>query len=455
MNSDKILSILNEVADAKPKDKLLLLKKHECPELKRAINAAYNPFIRFGITPQRVSGHGRSEFNEGTWKLLGDLANRRLVGNEARGALDREMDQLTVDSAELLWRIANKDLRAGFGVSTVNKVWPGTIPEFPYMRCSLESKVDLTKWEWEDGVISQIKADGQFTASNLEAGGDVALLTRQGQPLPVDKFPDVVQVIRTFGNRGYQMHGEMVVEKDGVILPRQISNGMINKVCEGGSFEPGHRPVMQVWDIIPFASVKTKGTCETPYAQRLAMLLRAFKDPEASVRVIETRVVKSLSAAYAHFLDALKRGLEGTVIKRKLGIWQDTDGGSKDVVKLKLEADVELKITGYREGETGTKRAKTFGALEAESECGMLKVGVGVGLKDADLDKINADRAGHLKMVFTCRFNDIMRPSESNPLHSLFLPRFIELRTDKTKADDLATIEEVFASAKEGKKRTE
>lgn len=33
-----------------------------------------------------------------------------------------------------------------------------------------------------------------------------------------------------------QYHGELLVERDGVVLPRKVGNGILNSVTKGGSF---------------------------------------------------------------------------------------------------------------------------------------------------------------------------------------------------------------------------
>ena len=52
--------------------------------------------------------------------------------------------------------------------------------------------------------------------------------------------------------------------------------------------------------------------------------------------------------------------------------------------------------------------------------------------------------------VYAVRANGLMRPSDSNPLHSLFLPRFSEERLDKPVADSLQQIKDQFEAAAAG-----
>ena len=46
--------------------------------------------------------------------------------------------------------------------------------------------------------------------------------------------------------------------------------------------------------------------------------------------------------------------------------------------------------------------------------------------------------------------NEIMNPSASSDLYSLFLPRFVEFRADKTVADTLQSVIGQCAAAKNG-----
>lgn len=453
MNSTEVMVALDKIANGKSaKDRVPMLVKYlEDITFKRVCNAAYNPFVTFGIKPQRVSGHGKADFDDATWKLFSDLANRRVTGNDAKGACDLMMNSLNAESAELFWRITNKDLKSGFTDGSLNKALKGFIPESPYMRCSLPKDVDLGSWEWEEGIISQVKADGRFTNVNVELDGAVSLTSRQGMPMPIEKFGRIEADLKTYGIRGTQSHGEMLVMRDGKILPRQIGNGLITEVVEGGEFAPGDTPIIQLWDNIPLEAVKA-GVYEVPYAQRLAGIMKSFAGCE-TVKIVETKIVKSIAEAVAHFIDAVHRGLEGTVVKRKRGFWKNTgSSGSKDQVKMKVDAEVELEVVGYREGKEGSKRADTIGALICNSGDKLLEVGAGSGLKDADLAYFGAKAAaGETGDIVCIRFNDIMEPSESNPLHSLFLPRYIERRTDKTTADTLPQIKAIFEEAKTGK----
>ena len=441
MNSNDVLALIEQIAATSSKnEKEALLKANASDELlKQVLEYAYNPFKTYGIRkrPETLGDNVGNTFDDGTFELLRDLASRDLTGTAAIEALRGELTALSKSSAELLWRIVNKDMRAGFSESTCNKVWKGLIPDFPYMRCTLPKDAKLDEFDWALGVVSQEKADGMFINLDYDATGDVRITSRQGSPFPIEAFELLENEVKARMIAGLQYHGEMLVARNGEILPREIGNGIMNSIASGGSFEATDRPVYMIWDAIPLSAVKTKGKYEVSYVKRLAAINRCLKNTEGQyVTLIPTRIVHSLKDAYAHYRELLLKGKEGTIVKNPHAIWKD--GTSKEQVKLKLEFEVELEVTGFEAG--NGKNADTFGALTCQSSCGGLKVNVS-GFTDAKRREIHENRDDWTGAIITVRANSILRPSESNPLHSLFLPRFVERRLDKSVADDLTRIE--------------
>jgi DNA ligase-1 len=441
MNSNDVYALIEQVAATSSKNEKEALLKANASDylLKRVLEYAYNPFKTYGIRkrPETLGDNVGNTFDDGTFELLDDLISRKLTGTAAIEALRGELTALSKSSAELLWRIVNKDVRAGFSESTCNKVWKGLIPDFPYMRCSLPKDAKLDQFDWTLGVVSQEKADGMFVNLDYEADGTVRITSRQGSPFPIEAFELLETEVKARLIAGLQYHGEMLVARNGEILPREIGNGIMNSIASGGSFEATDRPVYMIWDAIPLSSVVTKGKYEIAYIKRLTAINRALKNSAGQyVQLIPTRIVHSLKDAYAHYRELLLKGKEGTIIKHPHAIWKD--GTSKEQVKLKLEFEVELEVTGFEAG--NGKNAELFGALVCKSACDGLQVNVS-GFTDAKRREIHENREDWTGAIVTVRANSILRPSESNPLHSLFLPRFVERRLDKSVADDLTRIE--------------
>jgi DNA ligase-1 len=444
MDSREILRAIEEIAaTASKNEKEALVKKGVVDaDFCRVLEYAYNPFKTYGIRkrPETIGDNCNNDFDAGTWELLDDLIARRLTGNAAIEAVRGELTALNKDSAELLWRIIAKDLRAGFSESTCNKAKKGLIPDFPYMRCCLPKDAKLADFDWRLGVISQEKADGMFANIDVEEDGLVRITSRQGSPFPLDAFADLALELSQRIAAGVQLHGELLVVRNGKVLAREIGNGILNSVASGGSFGEGEHPIYMVWDMIPLTAVVTKGKHEEPYIKRLSKIIAALKaTPGSFIKLIETKIFHSLADAYGHAGELMRKGKEGTVIKNPHAIWKD--GTSKEQVKLKLEFNVDLKIVAIMPGTPGTKTEGRAGAFACESSCGGLKVNVTVK-NEAMRDAVDADPSDWIGRVIDVVANDIMKPSESNEFYSLFLPRMAEAgyRTDKTEADDLTRI---------------
>lgn len=423
----------------------------------KVCKAAYDPFVTYGVAtipkmPEMAPGTNTLD-EPVWWEILSDLASRKLSGDAAIQAIKKALSFLDHPSKELFTRIIRKDLRAGFSEGSINRVFKGTIPEFPYMRCSLPEKSNMPDWDWPKGVISQEKADGMFANVSFDDKGAIWMTTRQGSPIPLDNLPLLKSAIAATLTPGTQSHGELTVYREGAVLPREIGNGMLNSVIQGGELDTGCTVRLDLWDCIPLSAVVPKGRYEIGYSTRLKALLECMKKDSAQhpsvkqhIGVIPTRVVRSREDAIAHYQELLKVGKEGTICKSLDAIWRD--GTSKDQVKLKLEVDIDLKVLRVLEGTPGTKNEGRPGSLECATCCEGLLVNVTVK-NEAMRAEIEADPGSWEGSIMVVRANSIMPPSESNEKHSLFLPRFVEakVRLDKSVADDLKTVREIFAAA--------
>lgn len=462
ITSNDIFNIVETIAATPSKnDKVKLVKQHgESDLFRRVLVYTLNPTKTFNIRPvdPTLTSNfklGGSMFNDATWKLLDDLAARNITGNAAVEAVEAEFAHMTPESARLLWRIINKDLRAGFSESTVNKAIPDLIPEFPYMRCCLPKDTKLAIFSWTEGVYSQEKADGMFANVDFETKGIVRITSRNGTQYPTDQFMGFIAEVEEVLKPGYQHHGELLVMKNGTILAREIGNGILNSIQQGGSFASDEKPVYKIWDRIELTNAVPKGKDPHPYKMRFAGLKALISSlpptgAPACIQLIETRIVHSLAEAYKHYGEMLALGREGTIIKDGDSPWRD--GTSKRDVKLKLEAECDLMIVGFTDG--NGKNKATFGSIRAQTSDGLLEVCVS-GFKDKKQpgvltrSEINNMRDELMYTIMAVKFNDIMYPSNDDKLHSLFLPRFCEFRTDKPTADSLQRVVDQLEAAKQ------
>lgn len=345
---------------------------------------------------------------------------------------------LDEESAKLLVAIINKNINAGINASTINKVWKGLIPSFPYMRCSIPSYYDLTMMEWRAGVYAQEKADGMFVNINVRTDG-VTLLSRQGTVIPTDKLNGVADDLALVLPAGNQVHGEMLLkDPDGKIAAREIGNGILNSVCKGGNIPDGWKILFRVWDAIPLAAVEPHGKYTEPYKTRFDELSNYLKkaifrySQEGRhidcIETIETKICFNKAQAMSFYRNMLASGKEGVVLKNPTAIWKD--GTSKEQIKMKLVCDCDLKIVGFEEGKG--KFEGTLGSVICESSDGMLRTNVS-GFNDKTRREVWDNRDDYLGKIITIKFNDVMQ--KEGQISSLFLPRFVEFRNDKTEPD--------------------
>ena len=319
------------------------------------------------------------------------------------------------------------------------------IPEYPYQRCSGLKNVDIKTFNWDQGVISQKKADGMYDNVNVAANGEITILSRGGKICPQDEFQDlIVEIKRTFP-KGTQSHGEMLVMRNGKELPRQIGNGLLNSIIQGEKFPDGDRPLYVVWDQIPLSSAVTKGKCEIPYSERFTSLsnqLESVKHDNMSIQLVDSKIVHNMEEAMIHYREMVSQGFEGTILKDRNAGWKD--GTSKFQVKLKVEADCDLEIIGFNPG--SGKNAATFGSINVRSSDGLLEVNL-TGFTDDHRLEIWNKHESMIGTIIAVKANSIMPPSGTNSKYSLFLPRFLEFRTDKTEADNLQRVKDQFDEA--------
>lgn len=444
------------------KDKLAILQANQGNyHLRLFLRTALEPSINFyqkKLETDRylpmVEGQAPArQFNDHTINdLLKVIAGRELTGDAARDYTSKLYHGLSTDwEREMLVALIERDIKSGTGIGTINKVWPGLITDVPYQRCSLPKHAKLSDWPWAEGIISQEKADGMFCNADHRSGGKVSLTSRNGTPFPMDQFKELADVIAAKLRVETQTHGELLIEKGGQagsalpkrILPREQGNGIFNSILSGGKFEADERPVFVVWDQIPLAAATAKGKYPTGYKARFhELMLQMLFVGSSSLQIIPSKTVYSLTEAYAHYKELLLAKKEGSIISNPNGGW--VDGDSKDKVKLKLEVPVDLKIIGFKAGDG--KNASTFGSVVCSTSDDLLEVGVS-GFTDALRAAIWANRQTVLGKIMTVLSNGIMKPSKEGEKHSLFLPRHVEIREDKTTADSLQDVFDQFESA--------
>lgn len=414
-------------------DKLAILTREKNNKLfKQVIELALNPFTLFYIKKIPAYGHAVWEnYDEKPlpWALkeLEKLSTRSLTGNAAINHLETVLNSLSADDAKVVVRIISKDLDCGVDTA-VNKVWKGLIPETPIMLCEPYDEKLVAKIEYP--AIAQLKADGmRFNA--IVSGGAVQLISRKGTPLNLLGALDLVFIKAAKGD-DVVFDGELLVYDEDMetILPRKTGNGILNKANKGTITRmEANRVTFNVWDIIPLNEWVPGGKGTWNYSRRYAELKARFT-PEL---LIEQTIVYNLQEAEDVFNKYLAQGNEGIILKSGLNLWEDKR--SKTCIKFKAELECDLEVVAWEEGIK--KNVGKLGALKCQSSDGKVVVSVGTGLSDDQRKTLKPkDVVGRIvSVLYNARISD----KRGGP-DALFLPRFVEFRDDKDKADHSKTI---------------
>lgn len=450
MNTDDLYDALERcAATTSKKDKLAIVQT--LGEFKPWLRLALDPTLSYYISEQQFPsgvsvGFDTLDDDDRIW--LVSIAKRQIAGDDALRQITARLGTLTFKSQRVLRRILLKDLRCGVGTTIVNLAFPGLVLDPPYMRCVLPKDSNMEKWNWADGIYVQLKADGMFANVDLDSDGTLTVSSRQGRPFPAGALGHLEAELTHALQLGTRTMGELTVyDGDRNLLERQIGNGMLNSVADGGELPDSHIVRFDAWDQVPLSVAVPRGSYHMPYKQRLASLRVQLNNRELAmgqVHVIDTTIVHDKAAAFEVYRAYLAKGLEGVICKHPDAIWKD--GDNKDQVKLKLEVIVDLVIKGFRPGTPGKRTEATFGAVIAQSADGLLEVGVSGFKRDVE-QYIHEHRDELIDTVIAVKANGVMEPTGDAKIFSLFSPRFAELRKDKMIGDSLDQVMRQFEAA--------
>lgn len=446
MSSEKkIVDLLIAVGDTPgKKDKENLLKTLDgfTPEdvemLKSVISYAYDTVkYTYGVKMFTISNSDGELGWDAVVSLLEQL-NNGLSGDNAQRAILNLTEQLSEDARLLLIRVIGRDLRCGMGPKSFSKIFgKGVISVAPYMRCTSFSAKALKKIHFP--CVAQVKADGRFV--NIIVRKDsVTLMSRNGEDcsnLMSNRMKSALMSVSNRNDTEFVMHGEVLATDDaGIPLPRDVGNGYLN------SGDVDHSLVtFELWDVVDHKSF-TNGACPQPYVVRLnvlrTILLKYHEELQSSGRrqmvLIDSYHCKNSQDLSDAFRKVREKGMEGLVVKNTDGIWKD--GTSSDQVKMKVVAEGEVLVTGFTEGKG--KYVGKVGALTTVSSCGKVKTNV-AGLTDKQRKEYFDNPELIVGKVITVAYNDVTQDRRTLD-YALYLPRMMEVRTDKEQADDLETL---------------
>ena len=395
--------------------------------LRMACDKLYTFGVKVVPTKEEAGGQGLSWVN--FLELAHALRRRELTGHAARDAIQLAMGIATQEQWNGWYRrILIKDMRAGFGESTVNTVAKKNKNEqykIPVFECMLAHDGAKHEKKVAGKKLLEKKLDGVrcLTVVDFEAR-TVTMYTRNGKELV--NFPHIVAAFEAnmdnFG-RSYVFDGEVMSTS---------FQELMTQVHRKDNVESSDA-VLNLFDLLPM--VEFKAGESTMGQRRRSNFLKAnfgkiFADAGCITIVPQIEVDLDTMVGMVEFQDFNKKmveeGYEGIMIK-------DVDAPyeckrSTSWLKQKPFIEVSLTVTAIEEG-TG-KNVGKLGALvcEGNDDGKFIVVNCGSGFTDEQRAEFWAAKDQLIGQVVEVRADAATRSQDSETTWSLRFPRFLRFR---------------------------
>jgi len=310
------------------------------------------------------------------------------------------------------------------------------------------------------------KYDGIRCQLHLGPGTDgVRLFSRDLNEITVS-FPEVATAAAGLG-RALVLDGELVPFREGAVLDFAALQTRLGRVDPGPDLLAQVPVVLVAFDVL---HLDAADLLDVPLRERRAAL-EALSLPERSgggILYSHLGTVHGAAAVDAAFDEARERHNEGLMIKDPASAYQP---GRRGLGWLKLKralATLDCVVVGVEWGHGkrhGVLSDYTFAVLGPDGES-LLTIGKAyTGLTDAEIARMTEYfltntvrdsgrfRSVSPQVVVEIAFDRIMRSSRHRSGFALRFPRIVRIRSDKGphQADDLATVERLFAEQASGR----
>lgn len=421
----KWFDILEEVENAKGKEKIEVLKKHSDDSLlPDVLNFIYNPRIVTGISKKKMG----KEIE--TYEIKIDQTDERVLaimeylvehntGKDEDIATVKSLIESTDDMKErqYLESLVVKDLPIGISASTVNKVWNKLIPVFKLQ------KGQLFEGDFEGEQAVSLKLDGNSaTVFNLE--DKTFMLSRSGAIM--EGFDHILEYYRENLPKGFVYQGELIAKNY-----RKMGHGELFRYSNGitNSKKDEKKIVLQhvIFDVIDETSFE-EGKSYVPYIERINQLkdynIKTYEPYGNSFNEVEIvpfyAFTDDIDLIMFLAKDAIDNNLEGLMICKSSSIYKK--GKQKWLQKIKEFQTMDLEVLDLKEHVRGGK----VGSLVVNYHGGEVNVG---GIKDEDRVKWWNEPNTIIGKIVEVKF--FRETTDKFGNKSLRFPTFVRVRDDK------------------------
>jgi len=353
-------------------EKMLILSKY--PQCKDILKIIYNEMIIFGVTSDNVKKMidiKPLKATDDIFYLLHNLQNRIHTGHSAI-ALIKGFIEFHKEYEDLIYRIIDKDLQIGMGVSNINKVFKNLVPTFDVALANsyqdVADKIDIEEY------YASRKLDG-LRCICIKKGNDVRFYSRKGKEfLTLDKVKEEVLKIN---KDSFVLDGELcIVDENG----DEDFKG-ITKVYNKKAFTIPN-PKYKIFDYLYVEAFESKEGSIKLFA-RYGYLLSLIPKDNPILEVVEQVPMNEESFTEMQ-KEASDKGWEGLILRRNVGY---KGKRSNDILKVKKFYDDEYVVKSIDTGmfqvviDGIRQEIETLTAVHIEHKGFDVKVGSGFSLE--------------------------------------------------------------------------
>lgn len=418
----EVVEALRVVNSVKIKESILKEYKDN-EDLKLLLYYVYNPHIKFGVSEDKLTEiENNTKYLKGVFDF-GEFNNflNTLALNNINDKLRAEIGLLlnSIDNEQLkdLVRcILIKDLKAGLGAKTVDKVFKGLLPKH---EVQLAKKYEPGKTKLKGTFFITEKLDGIRCTIYIQ-NGEIVIKTRQGKDITglVQIEEVILRNIKDLEN--FALDGELLSIGSS---PQDVYKHTMEKVQNKNDIKTGIE--FRVFDAIRLNDFLEKKNIE-PYWIRRSRILSIFANEE----LLDSPFINPVPLLYSGEDESVIMGLLDLVVSQgKEGLMINLDKPyefkrTSNLLKVKKMHTMDLKIIGFEEG-TG-KNKNNLGALVVDFKGN--SVGVGSGLSDDLRREIWDNQNKYINRIVEIQYFEVSK--DKNGIESLRFPVFKTFREE-------------------------
>ena len=427
------------------KVKQTLISENLSKEMEYLLDVCFNPFITTKLHKLNINTHtpGRKYQRdpEEFWNTFKNLVEELKVAPAANDSLRQRAEDLlehTFDPdgdadlgiRKMLMKVLTKRMNIGLGAKLINKAVRREIIPDPSLMLATDKQGEIETW---DKIYCEEKYDGVRVIAMMNPDRSFSFYTRAFNELDSSKLSKIAKDLSIISDKA----GHTNVFYDGELtdFDRKSVSGKVTQILKGTA--PNNIDdnfLFNVFDLEDNTTLE-KGKGSVLYTERRRSLAETldFLPENSNIRLGQMWEVDSMEDTLVIYKRIVGEGGEGVICKND-HFYECKR--SKSWIKLKEVNDCDLEIIGWYPGEG--KREGYIGGLVCTDQSKTLNVKIGAGFTDKDLEILSKNPDDLVGKIAAVQYNVTITDKYEN--RSLFLPRFIEVRTDKTLPDDMSKL---------------